>query len=233
MTDTDRLCLYCNGPIPSSKRKGTRYCRKSHRINHHKGTHPAKLVDLNPVEAALLIDSAVPWHPTLGEPPETDQGKRMLVRFVVNTFRDTPLQIPRPEAERVVDRARKAARRLVALGLVRAGMLGRRMVIERTEVGTALLVRRHNELHAKAEHVGEAVLAREEDPDYCVALIRTAYPYQRRPVLTVHDIDWYRHEWLRQKRESRESARETLRRLVEERKAAGYTLKFGEGDTDG
>jgi hypothetical protein len=235
MSSTDRRCLRCKRAIPSSKRQGTRFCKQSCRINHHIATHPAKLVDLNAVEAGLLIDAALPWHPTLGDPPVTDQGQRILARFVVNTCRpgDPPPQIPRPEAERIVDRARKAARRLAALGLVRIGMLGRRTVIERTEAGAELLARRHNELYAKAEHVGEAVPTKEENWDYLRELIRTAHPAPRTRVLTVHDIDWHRHDWLRERRERREDARETLHRMAAERKAAGHVLSFGEWDTDG
>jgi hypothetical protein len=95
-------------------------------VNHHVKVRMSATfsddVPLNRIEAGLLIDASAPWL--------TDVGSR--------------------RAKQV----QMAWRRLAVLGLVRAGRLAGsygRTAIERTDTGTALLARRHNELHALAE----------------------------------------------------------------------------------
>jgi hypothetical protein len=137
-------------------RRGTRFCRPACRVNHHLKTRPApRLTDdvrLSHVEAGLLIDAAAPWFPG-------GSGSRPSSRHPF--WYSANGKTPAPEAieewrryNRDVARARRvqrAWRRLVALGLVRVGKSGTQTVIERTPIGSALLKRRHNELHATAE----------------------------------------------------------------------------------
>jgi hypothetical protein len=160
-----RLCQRCGGDIPDTMRRGTRFCRPACRVAHH-AAQPVKAADtdvrLSPIEAGLLLDSAVPWFPN----PPRHSGMAVLYNFERTLgLKRGPSWCEMADKARSIDReaglrekkARKAAGRLIALGLARGGMRGRRMVIERTEAGTAVVERRHNELHATAEHVGEAV----------------------------------------------------------------------------
>jgi hypothetical protein len=114
-------------------------------------------VRLNAIEAGLLLNASVPWIPNLAHQPRSSVLANHWHKLKRRSDAETRAEAHRldTEAERKASRVRKAARRLIALGLVRGGMYGPRMVIERTDSGNALVDRRHNELHASAEHVGE------------------------------------------------------------------------------
>ena len=117
-------------------------------------------LNLNRFEAGLLIDAAVPWHPAkhVGRLWSWDSPERKaaMERARQEQAWWTPI--------------RKAAYRLAARGLVRIGHQRQdfmrkypRIIIERTELGSQFLARRHNELHVNAQHVGEAATCDREE----------------------------------------------------------------------
>ena len=154
-------CTHCGDSIPDTKRAGTRFCKPACRINHHVKNRPEPTltddVVLNAAEAELLIDAAEPWglyvasrKPEIGHP---------VWGFAAHGKPVSPKSVAAWSAYRArqarAKRVQRAWRRLAALGLVRVGRLHPsygRTVIERTDTGTALLGRRHNKLHAIAEH---------------------------------------------------------------------------------
>ena len=203
----DRLCLNCCRAVPNDvARRGGRFGKPSCRVNHHIKTHPPqpvspdKLGDVrrNPVECGLLIDSGTPWYPALGDGTPHSKAMRIdvkahewqkdmsaVLKYELTHF--PPTDDEWREARAADDklrsetmRARKAARRLVALGLARAGMTGRRMVIERTSLGTQVLERQHNYITAHAQRVGEAVGSGKW-------------------------VDWHHHEYLRRNRADKQA----------------------------
>jgi hypothetical protein len=155
-----RTCAHCGDPIPDGKRASARFCKASCRVNHHVASRPLPVltddVRLNRTEAGLLFDAAEPW--AVHEAGRTPDQPHPVWGSWAHGRTPTPGAI---EAWREwcgrqarAKRAQRAWRRLAALGLVRVGRLARsygQTVIERTEVGTALLTRRHNELGAIAE----------------------------------------------------------------------------------
>jgi DNA-binding MarR family transcriptional regulator len=162
-----RRCAHCASDIKiSHKRKGARFCSDAHRIAYHRNRSLAQgeleRLNLNRFEAALLIDSGVPWHPA--------KHVERWPRPWWHAEQQTAAERARQEREWVTA-IRKAAYRLAARGLVRIGRQrqdramekNRRIIIERTEIGSQLLAKRHNELHAIAERVGEAVACKPED----------------------------------------------------------------------
>ena len=158
-------CERCGREIPDTKRRGTKFCRDRCRVAYHLSQPVDQVtvedldIRLSPIEAGLLIDAAVPWIPNLLVGPRQSQvlynHENKLGRKPTGAEWEEARSTDRSNDARTL-KVRKAARRLIALGLARGGMAGRRMVIERTEIGSVLLARRHNELHAIAEHVGEA-----------------------------------------------------------------------------
>ena len=152
-----RTCDHCYAPIPATKRQGARFCKPACRVNHHVKTRPAPTltddVHLSPVEAGLLIDSAAPFAPRgAGRRPAF---RHPLYGSLMHGKEPTQEAIDawraHCQAEARAKRVQRAWLRLAALSLVRVGKLGQRTVIERTAAGSALLHRRHNELHAGAE----------------------------------------------------------------------------------
>jgi len=161
---SSRTCAHCGDPIPDAMKSTARFCKASCRVNHHVANRPPPVltddVHLNRTEAGLLLDAEGPWavhHAGRG-------GAHPIWSYVAHGKTPPQEVIDKWRAhcasEARAKRVQRAWRRLAALGLVRVGRLHGtygQTVIERTDAGTALLGRRHNELGAIAER-GNGVL---------------------------------------------------------------------------
>ncbi len=118
---------------------------------------------LSSIEAGLLLDASEAWYPMVGS---SDGGVYWPgVWGMCHLTPPSPEERQERQAAYERDRATRAKRmrirrafiRLTALGLLEIGYgKSRRPVVKRTELGAAVVARRHNELHAIAERVGTA-----------------------------------------------------------------------------
>lgn len=144
-----RSCAHCGKPVPADARQGTRFCRDACRVMHHQASiaplpagHIAR-VHLSPLESGLLLAAARPWWTAARE-------RRQQTR-------KSPAGTDAHDRERhlATKRAYNAARRLIALGLVRRGECAGALVIERTALGHQLVDARREELEAAAVTTGQ------------------------------------------------------------------------------
>ena len=151
-----RSCIHCGKPVAGDARQGTRFCRDACRVMHHQAsiaplpaTHIAR-VHLSPLESGLLLAAARPWWTAARE------RRQPLIPGRQQT-RESPAGTDAHDRERhlATKRAYNAARRLIALGLVRRGECAGALVIERTPLGHQLVEARREELEATAITAGQ------------------------------------------------------------------------------
>jgi hypothetical protein len=151
-----RSCLHCGQPLPPEARQGTLFCRDACRVMHHQAniarleTDRIASVHLSPLESGLLLAAARPWWTAARERRQPQTPSRQQTR-------EAPAGADACGRERhlATKRAYNAARRLIALGLVRRGECAGALVIERTALGHQLVEARRGELEAAATPAGQ------------------------------------------------------------------------------
>jgi hypothetical protein len=153
-----RNCAHCGKPVPADARQGTRFCRDACRVMHHQASiaplesaHIAS-VHLSPLEAGLLLAAARPWWTAARERPAARTRHQPQPQP-----HESPAATDDESRERhlATKRAYNAARRLIALGLVRRGECAGALVIERTALGHQLVEARREALEATAITMGQ------------------------------------------------------------------------------
>lgn len=154
-----RACAHCGKPLPAELRQGTRFCRDACRVMHHQASIPpldaARIADvrLPALESGLLLAAEKPWW-TASRAARPESKRRRLTGPVKAVDGDSDAG---RDSSCAAKRAYSAARRLIALGLVRRGECAGALVIERTPLGTQLVNLRRGELEAAARPAGRPV----------------------------------------------------------------------------